>query len=117
MNSTIGTRLITGFVLVSFLVAAAGGVGIFGTGKVRPLGGVIGSMLAAVATARAARPELRLVAVDLPSGLNADTGRTEEHAVVANVTATIHMKIIMYGTKGSTFNPEVKAFEAISVAI
>jgi len=62
---------------------------LFGTGKVRPFAGVVKEMLAAVAAARAARPKLRLVAVDLPSGLNADTGEVDALTPQADETITL----------------------------
>lgn len=75
---------------------------IFGTGKVRPLGGAIKEMLAAVAEARATRPTLRLVAVDLPSGLNADTGAVDALTPQADETITLgYPKLGLYLMPGA----------------
>jgi len=59
---------------------------LFGTGLDRSVGG---AAAAAIRRMRAARPGARVVAVDLPSGLDADTGQEHGVAVVADVTVTI----------------------------
>ena len=46
-------------------------------------------MFEALAVARGARPELRLLAVDVPSGLDADTGAVDPATVPADVTVTL----------------------------
>jgi ADP-dependent NAD(P)H-hydrate dehydratase / NAD(P)H-hydrate epimerase len=59
---------------------------IFGTGLARP---VEGAAAEAVAWIRASRPGCRVVAVDLPSGLDADTGQVLGDAVRADCTVTL----------------------------
>jgi len=59
---------------------------IFGTGLSRP---VEGAAALAIRRLREARPACRVVAVDLPSGLDADTGQPLGDAVAADVTVTI----------------------------
>ena len=59
---------------------------LFGTGLARPLEGEAAS---AVKRIVAARPACRVVAVDLPSGLDADTGQPLGACVAADVTVTI----------------------------
>ncbi|RIL04728.1 MAG: bifunctional ADP-dependent NAD(P)H-hydrate dehydratase/NAD(P)H-hydrate epimerase [Proteobacteria bacterium] len=59
---------------------------LFGTGLARD---VAGAPAAAIRRMRAARPAARVVAVDLPSGLDADTGQVHAIAVQADVTVTI----------------------------
>jgi NAD(P)H-hydrate epimerase len=59
---------------------------IFGTGLARP---VEGAAALAIRRLRAARPACRVLAVDLPSGLAADTGQPLPEAVAADVTLTI----------------------------
>ncbi|MBM3133544.1 MAG: NAD(P)H-hydrate dehydratase [Chloroflexi bacterium] len=61
---------------------------LFGTGKVRPLEGMPGEMLKRVSAARLKRPELKILAVDLPSGLNADTGEVDPATLTADLTVT-----------------------------
>lgn len=57
---------------------------LLGTGARGPLEGVVADLLDRVA---AARPPL-VVAVDVPTGLDADDGRLDAHAVPADVTVT-----------------------------
>lgn len=59
---------------------------IFGTGLART---VTGEAAAAVERLRAARPACRVLSVDLPSGLDADTGQALGPAVQADVTVTL----------------------------
>ncbi len=59
---------------------------IFGTGLSRP---VAGPAAAAIRRIREARPGCTVLAVDLPSGLDADTGQPQGDAVAADVTVTI----------------------------
>ena len=59
---------------------------IFGTGLDRP---VTGPAANAIRKLSASRPACRVVAVDLPSGLNADSGQPMGCAVEADVTVTI----------------------------
>jgi NAD(P)H-hydrate epimerase len=59
---------------------------IFGTGLSRAVGG---AAAAAIRRIREARPACRVLAVDLPSGLDADTGQPQGEAVAADVTVTI----------------------------
>lgn len=59
---------------------------LFGTGLDRA---VTGAAAAAIRRVNAARPASRVVSVDLPSGLDADTGQIHGVAVQADVTVTI----------------------------
>lgn len=62
---------------------------VFGTGKLRPLTGVFADALKKVNDFRQEHPGLRLVAVDLPSGLNADTGEVDPACPYADYTITL----------------------------
>ncbi len=62
---------------------------IFGTGKVRPLAGTVKDILDKVRQARKARPDLRVVAVDLPSGVDAATGTVDPASLPADLTITL----------------------------
>ena len=62
---------------------------IFGTGKSRPLGGVFASVLNKVSEVKAHRPELRIIALDLPSGLDADSGSVDPACLLADDTVTL----------------------------
>jgi NAD(P)H-hydrate epimerase len=62
---------------------------IFGTGLSRPVEGAAASSIKRIAASRAAHPELRVLAVDLPSGLCADTGQVLGAAAPADLTLTL----------------------------
>jgi NAD(P)H-hydrate epimerase len=63
---------------------------LFGTGLSRALSGEARTAVRRINTARAARPgEVRVVAVDLPSGLSSDTGQVLGCAVEADVTVAL----------------------------
>lgn len=61
---------------------------LLGTGRARPIEGTIAAILDAVKAARTGTFPPKLLAVDLPSGLDADTGAVDEHAVQADQTVT-----------------------------
>ncbi|MEL7563117.1 NAD(P)H-hydrate dehydratase [Dehalogenimonas sp. 4OHTPN] len=62
---------------------------VFGTGLGRSISGAPAAALALVAEACARRPEITVVALDLPSGLDADTGAIDPSAVRADFTITL----------------------------
>lgn len=79
-----GVRIETGSVRTTGAVVIVDAL--FGTGLARV---VTGAPAAAIRRIAAARPAARVVAVDLPSGLDADTGQVHGVAVAADVTVTI----------------------------
>ena len=62
---------------------------LFGTGKLRPLEGIFKEVLTRVRQAKEAQPALNIVALDLPSGLDADTGETDPSCIAADLTITL----------------------------
>lgn len=62
---------------------------IFGTGKSRPLAGIFASVLNKVNEVKGKRPELRIIALDLPSGLDADSGAADPACLYADNTITL----------------------------
>ncbi|HEU0027585.1 MAG TPA: NAD(P)H-hydrate dehydratase [Ktedonobacterales bacterium] len=62
---------------------------LLGTGHARPLHPVMREALALAARERERRLETHIVALDLPSGLNADTGAVDEGTVAADLTVTL----------------------------
>ncbi len=62
---------------------------LFGTGKIRPLGGAFKQALEQVAEAKKRCPELKIFALDLPSGLDADTGACDPACLHADYTITL----------------------------
>jgi len=61
----------------------------FGTGSSRPLDGAFKEALLKVKESRARNRNLKVVALDLPSGLNADTGAVDDACVAADLTVTL----------------------------
>lgn len=62
---------------------------LFGTGRSRPLTGTFTEALNLVIQAKKKRPELCVIALDLPSGLNADTGAVDPVCPYADYTVTL----------------------------
>lgn len=61
---------------------------LFGTGLTRPVGGAAEQLIRRI-NALGDIPEIVVIAVDLPSGLDADTGQPLGHAVAADATLTL----------------------------
>ncbi len=62
---------------------------LFGTGKIRPLSGTLQQVLSEVGNAKKRHPGLRIIALDLPSGLDADTGAADPACLYADNTVTL----------------------------
>ncbi|MDP2935433.1 MAG: NAD(P)H-hydrate dehydratase [Dehalococcoidia bacterium] len=62
---------------------------LLGTGKARTIEGPLASILGALRCERETRPNLKLVALDLPTGLDADTGAVDPACVPAGLTVTL----------------------------
>jgi hydroxyethylthiazole kinase-like uncharacterized protein yjeF len=75
---------------------------VFGTGQSRPLGGEFAAVLRRVAAAREDRPGLTIIAVDLPTGLNADSGVLDPAHLTADYTITLGLpKLGLYSVGGA----------------
>ncbi|MFC1918485.1 NAD(P)H-hydrate dehydratase [Chloroflexota bacterium] len=72
---------------------------LFGIGKSRPLGDTLAQVLDRVSKAKEKRPNLRIIALDLPSGLNADSGAVDPACLYADNTITLAFP------KPGLFNP------------
>ncbi|MFC1897511.1 NAD(P)H-hydrate dehydratase [Chloroflexota bacterium] len=72
---------------------------IFGTGKSRPLSDIFTQALDRVSKAKKKQPALRIIALDLPSGLNADSGAVDSACLYADNTITLGFP------KPGLFNP------------
>ena len=72
---------------------------LFGTGRSRPLAGIFWEALQRVAQAKKKRPELKIVALDLPSGLDSDSGAVDPATLYAEYTITLGF------AKPGLFNP------------
>ncbi len=62
---------------------------LLGTGRARPLPESMRSLLARARAERARRETLRIVAVDLPTGMNADTGEVDPGTIRCDMTITL----------------------------
>jgi len=62
---------------------------LFGTGKSRPLDGIFQQSLNKVNEVKKKTPKLRIIALDLPSGLNADSGAVDPACLYADNTITL----------------------------
>ena len=62
---------------------------VLGTGRARPLEEPLRFIFEAVRAEKARRPHLTLLAVDIPSGVDADTGAADPACLTADVTVTL----------------------------
>jgi NAD(P)H-hydrate epimerase len=62
---------------------------VFGIGLKRRIEGGIAAALALAAQAKSERPEMTVIALDVPSGLNADTGSVDKATLAADFTITL----------------------------
>ncbi len=70
---------------------------VLGTGRSRPIEGTLRHVLLGVAEAKGARAELRVLALDLPSGVDAETGAADPACVTADLTVTLgYPKVGLY---------------------
>ena len=62
---------------------------VLGTGRSRPIEGLLRDILLSLTATRVKRPDLRLLALDLPTGLDADTGAVDPTCPRADVTVAL----------------------------
>ncbi|MFC1909377.1 NAD(P)H-hydrate dehydratase [Chloroflexota bacterium] len=75
---------------------------LLGTGKMRPLQGVFQQVLERVGNYKRNNEGLRIIAVDLPSGLDADSGAIDPACLKANNTITLGLpKLGLYNFPGA----------------
>ncbi len=75
---------------------------VLGTGRSRTIEGPLKSVLQEVAEAKARREGLRVLALDLPSGLDSDTGAVDPACLAADLTVTLgHPKVGLFHHPGS----------------
>ena len=85
---------------------------VLGIGRARPLDGTLAGILSHLATAREHRPQLKLLALDLPTGLNADTGETDPLCPTADVTVTLgYPKVGLFAFPGGTHTGRVEVVD------
>lgn len=77
---------------------------ILGAGRYRPLDGRVGEVAALVNDIRSRQPGLPIIAVDLPTGVNPDTGDADPRTIVADETlALCHPKYGIANFPGAGF--------------
>jgi NAD(P)H-hydrate epimerase len=62
---------------------------LFGIGKVRPLEGIFKQVLTRIKEAKEKYPNLTIIALDIPSGLNPDGGSIDPACLPADITVTL----------------------------
>lgn len=87
---------------------------LLGIGRARPLepGDAMTEALDALAEARRGATPPKVVAVDLPTGLDADSGAVDPHTVVPDITVTFGLpKVGMYQAPGSAYVGQVQVID------
>ena len=88
---------------------------VLGTGRVRPIEGTLEAIFNELAAARANRSDLRLLALDLPTGLDADTGAVDPACPAADITVALgHPKVGLFLYPGAA---NVGALEIVGIGI
>ena len=62
---------------------------VLGTGRSRPLEGMVKEVMLHLIAARVRRPEMTVIALDLPTGMDADTGQVDAACPQADFTVTL----------------------------
>ncbi|MDZ4277537.1 MAG: NAD(P)H-hydrate epimerase, partial [Dehalococcoidia bacterium] len=86
---------------------------VLGTGRARPITGVMARALDRVSEARSAGPIApRVFAVDLPTGVNGDTGAVDPHALRADVTVALGCsKVGLHTLPGAEYAGQVEVVD------
>ncbi len=85
---------------------------LLGTGRARPIEGVLAEVLGRLQAARERPLSPRLLAVDLPTGLDADSGAVDPHCVAADATVALGWsKVGLHVQPGAQMAGRVEAVE------
>ena len=88
---------------------------VLGTGRSRPIQGALASILREVSLVRSRRPDLPLLALDVPTGLDADTGAVDPLTPAPDVTLALgYPKLGMFALPGAA---NVGAIEVLDIGI
>ena len=86
--------------------------GVFGLGFNRPMDDTISASVSAVNNERNRRHNLTVISVDVPSGLNSDTGSIDPNCIYADVTCVLgRPKLGFYRFPGANYVGEVEINE------
>ncbi|HJW88246.1 MAG TPA: NAD(P)H-hydrate dehydratase, partial [Dehalococcoidia bacterium] len=81
---------------------------LLGTGRFRPLEGLLKTVLEKVEEEKKKRPGLKLIALDLPSGLDPDTGKLDPATPAFDATITVgHPKRGLYAFPGASHTGKI----------
>ncbi len=103
-----------GFEALEALLAGAEAIvdALLGSGAARPIDGDLAQIMQRLAAVRSRAVKPKLVAVDLPTGLDADSGRLDPLAVAADETVTFHApKVGLYMQPGAAAAGSVQQVE------
>jgi len=85
---------------------------LLGTGAARPIGGRLAKVLSRLAAARARNRPPILVAVDVPTGLNSDTGAVDPLTLAADHTVTLgYSKVGLHTYPGARYAGRVQVVD------
>jgi len=85
---------------------------LLGTGKSRPIEGDLAEIMTRLATARERVVKPKLIAVDVPTGLDADSGRVDPLTVAPDETVTFqYPKVGLYTQPGAALAGDVQTVE------
>lgn len=85
---------------------------LLGTGRARPAEGDLAEVLRRIAATRERMVKPKIVAVDLPSGIDADTGKADPLAVRADLTVTLgHSKVGLYAGAAADYTGRIQEVE------
>ena len=85
---------------------------VLGTGRARPIEGQIASVLDLLRRVKIANSALELVAVDLPTGLDANSGAIDPKCVASDVTLTLgYPKVGLYRFPGAEYTGKVEVLD------
>ena len=75
---------------------------LFGTGRSRPIRGIYKEVLERIAGLKNEKPEIKILALDLPSGLDADNGTADPACLSADYTVTLGLpKVGLFQPEGA----------------
>ena len=85
---------------------------LLGTGRSRPIDGALAEILRRLRAAAARTLPPKIIAVDLPTGIDADSGRADDLAVRADMTVTFGLaKVGLYTLPGSQFAGRIQVVD------
>jgi len=86
--------------------------GLLGTGRARPIEGDLAAVLSRLAEARASRLPPRVLAIDLPTGVDADTGTVDPLGIKADHTVAFQWsKVGLHVLPGSAYSGHVEVVD------